>query len=94
MKDITQVGLASQAEQTLVHREVVESAPLPHNFYRGPRPGRRLAPTESELSTRDRVTLLCGQLRLLRLRAEMGMFVSPDSIARAERLASSLEAAA
>jgi len=74
--------------------EIVRSADVSRRHYFGPRPGRRSAPTESELSARDRVALLCGQLRLLRLRAEMGVFVSPDSIARAERLAGSLRVAA
>ena len=74
--------------------EVVRSANVSRRFFSGPRPGRRSTPIESELSTHDRVTLLRAQLRLLRLRAEIGIFVSPDSIARAERIASSLEAAA
>jgi hypothetical protein len=74
--------------------EIVRSADVSRRLYSGPRPVRRSAPIESELSTRDRVALLLAQIRLLRLRAEMGVFVSPDSIARAERLASSLETAA
>ena len=72
--------------------EIVRSAGVSRRHYFGPRPGRRSSPTE--LSQRDRFTILRGQLRLLRLRAERGIFVTPDSIARAERLASSLEAAA
>lgn len=72
--------------------EIVNSANFSRRFYSGPRPGRRSAPRE--LSTQDRITLLRGQLRLLRMRAEAGMFVSPDAIGRAERLAGSLEAAA
>jgi hypothetical protein len=31
---------AARRKSQTVHREVVESAPLPRHFYRGPRPGR------------------------------------------------------
>jgi len=72
--------------------EVVHSANVSRSRYFGPRPGRPTA--ARELSTHDRLTLLCGQLRLLRRRAELGLIVTADSIERAERLASSLEAAA
>jgi hypothetical protein len=74
--------------------EVVRSADVSRNHYFGPRPGRRSAPTEAELSKHDCIAILRAQLRLLRLRAETGAFISPDSIAHAERLASTLEVAA
>jgi hypothetical protein len=40
----------------------------------------------------ERLTVLRGQLALLRMRAEQGIPVSVESIARAERLARGLEA--
>jgi len=40
---------------------------------------------------RDKLTILRGQLTIIRTRAEQGISVSVESIARAERLARSLE---
>ena len=40
---------------------------------------------------RDKITILRGQLTIIRMRAESGIPVSVESIARAERLARSLE---
>jgi hypothetical protein len=40
---------------------------------------------------RDRLTILRGQLTIIRTRAERGIPVSVESIARAERLARGLE---
>ena len=74
--------------------EVVRSADVSRRHYSGPRPGRRCAPRETGLSADDRLTLLRGQLRLLRLRAEAGLAVSPAALGRAEQLAHSLEVAA
>jgi hypothetical protein len=74
--------------------EIVHSPSLSRRHYAGPRPGRHPLRCKPELSTRDRLKLLRGQLRLLRMRAEAGMFVTPDALGRAERLANSLEAAA
>jgi hypothetical protein len=45
------------------------------------------------LSRDERITLLCGQLKLLRLRAEQGILVSEAALARTEQLARTLEAA-
>jgi hypothetical protein len=44
------------------------------------------------ISWRDRLTILRGQLTIIRTRAESGIPVSVESIARAERLARGLEA--
>jgi hypothetical protein len=41
---------------------------------------------------RDRLTILRGQLTIIRTRAESGISVSVESIARAERVARELEA--
>ncbi len=41
---------------------------------------------------RDRLTILRGQLTIIRTRAESGIPVSVESIARAERVARELEA--
>lgn len=41
---------------------------------------------------RDRLTILRGQLTIIRTRAENGIPVSVESIARAERVARELEA--
>lgn len=41
---------------------------------------------------RDRLTILRGQLTIIRARAESGIPVSVESIAQAERLARGLEA--
>jgi hypothetical protein len=41
---------------------------------------------------RDRLTILRGQLTIIRSRAESGIPVSVESIARAERVARELEA--
>jgi len=46
----------------------------------------------AELPRRDRLTILRGQLTLIRSRAENGISVSVESIARAESVARSLEA--
>jgi hypothetical protein len=43
------------------------------------------------LPRRDKLTILRGQLTILRLRAEQGIAISIECIARAERLAQSLE---
>ena len=43
------------------------------------------------VSHSDRLTLLRAQLTLLRMRAEQGISLSSDSIARAESLARTLE---
>jgi len=48
----------------------------------------------AELPRRDRLTILRGQLTLIRSRAENGIPVSVESIARAESVARSLEAEA
>jgi hypothetical protein len=47
----------------------------------------------SKLSRRDLPTILRGQLTILRVRAEQGIPISVESIARAERLTRNLEAA-
>lgn len=44
------------------------------------------------LSRSERITLLCAQLKLLRLRAEQGIPVSEDVLARTELFARTLEA--
>ena len=44
------------------------------------------------ISLRDRLTILRGQLTIIRTQAESGIPVSVESIARAERLAHGLEA--
>jgi hypothetical protein len=41
---------------------------------------------------RDRLTILRGQITIIRTRAEQGIPVSVESIARAERVARELEA--
>jgi hypothetical protein len=43
------------------------------------------------LSHRDRLTILRGQITLLRCRCEADLAVTIDALARAERLARSLE---
>jgi hypothetical protein len=43
------------------------------------------------LSRPERLTVLRGQLTILRMRAEQGITVSTESIARAEQLARTLE---
>ena len=73
-------------------REIVHSASVSRGHYYGPRPGRPSA--SPELSVRDRIMILHKQLELLRRQAELGVFVSPDSLGRVERIARSLEAAA
>lgn len=45
----------------------------------------------AEIPRRERLTILRGQLTILRMRAERGIPVSVDSIARAENLARTLE---
>ena len=45
----------------------------------------------AELPRRDKITILRGQLTIIRTRAEQGIPVSVESIARAEDLARSLE---
>jgi hypothetical protein len=47
----------------------------------------------ANLPRRDRLTVLRGQLTIIRMRAEQGVPVEVDSIARAESVARSLEAA-
>jgi len=44
-----------------------------------------------DISRRDKLTILRGQLTIIRMRAESGIPVSVESIARAECLARSLE---
>jgi hypothetical protein len=46
----------------------------------------------SGLPLRDRITILRGQLTIIRMRAEQGVAVSVESLARAEAFARSLEA--
>jgi hypothetical protein len=46
----------------------------------------------AKLPRRDRLTILRGQLTLIRIRTENGIPVSVESIARAESVARSLEA--
>lgn len=45
----------------------------------------------ADLSRRDKLTILRGQLSIIRMRAEQGIPVSVECIARAERLAKSLD---
>jgi hypothetical protein len=45
----------------------------------------------ADLSHRDKLTILRGQLTIIRIRAEQGIPVSVQCIARAERLARSLD---
>jgi hypothetical protein len=45
----------------------------------------------AELPRRDKLTILRGQLTIIRMRAEQSIPVSVECIARAERLARSLE---
>jgi hypothetical protein len=45
----------------------------------------------SGLPRRDKLTILRGQLTIIRMRAEQGIPVSVESIGMAERLARSLE---
>lgn len=45
----------------------------------------------ADLSRSDKITILRGQLTIIRTRAEQGIPVSVESITRAERLAWSLE---
>jgi len=45
----------------------------------------------AELSRRDKHTILRGQLTIIRMRAERGIPVSVETLARAEELARSLE---
>lgn len=45
----------------------------------------------AEIPRRDRLTILRGQLTVLRMRAERGIPVSVEAIARAEDLARTLE---
>jgi hypothetical protein len=44
-----------------------------------------------EIPRRDRLTILRGQLTVLRMRAEQGIPVSVEAIAKAENLARTLE---
>jgi hypothetical protein len=69
----------------------VQSAPLGRRRYHGSRPGRSLI-SKPELSPRDRIIALRGQLTLLRKRIQAGLPVTADCVMRAERLARSLEA--
>jgi hypothetical protein len=71
--------------------EIVRSAPVTHRHYQGSRPGRRLI-SKPELSPRDRIVALRGQLTLLRKRLQAGLPVTADCVMRAERLARSVEA--
>jgi hypothetical protein len=50
-----------------------------------------LQPGDREISLRDAITILRGQLTVIRTRAEQGLPVSVASIIRAENLARSLE---
>jgi len=45
----------------------------------------------ADLPRRDRLTILRGQITLILMRAEQGIPVSVEGMARAERLARSLE---
>jgi hypothetical protein len=45
----------------------------------------------AEIPRRERLTILRGQLTIIRMRAESGIPVSVEAIARAERIARSLE---
>lgn len=74
--------------------EIVRSAAVSRRRYFEPHPARRPVRSEPEPSAHDRLTVLRGQLRLLRLRAEAGLPVDAAAIGRAERLAISLEASA
>lgn len=47
--------------------------------------------SSTEIEARDKLTILRGQLTLLRMRAERGIVLSLESIARAEDLARALE---
>jgi hypothetical protein len=97
MENISAVELERQISSLPEVRpgiEIVRSPSLSRRSYAGPRPCHRPVRSQPELSARDRLTLLRGQLRLLRLRAEAGLPVAPDAIRRAERVAASLEIAA
>jgi hypothetical protein len=50
------------------------------------------APYRVDLSQRSKLTILRGQLTVIRARAESGIPVSVESLARAENVARSLEA--
>jgi hypothetical protein len=71
--------------------EVVRSAGVSRRYFSGPRPGRGPSPAP-ELSKHDRIVILRGQLTMLRKQLEAGLQISIGSVARAERLACSLEA--
>ena len=71
--------------------EIVRSAPIGSGNYHGPRPNRSPI-SKQELSPRDRIVALRGQLTLLRKRLQAGLPVTADCVLRAERLARSLEA--
>jgi|SRR5665213_2113853 len=71
--------------------EIVASAPIGSRNYHGSRPVRSLI-SKQELSPRDRIVALRGQLTLLRKRLQAGLPVTADCVLRAERLARSLEA--
>lgn len=75
-------------------RPLIHSASISRRHYAGPRLGRRPVRFQPELSAHDRLVLLRSQLRLLRLRAQAGLPVTPAAIGRAELLANSLEDAA
>jgi hypothetical protein len=46
---------------------------------------------DQAVSPRDAITVLRGQLTIIRIRAEQGLTISVESISRAENLARSLE---
>jgi hypothetical protein len=70
--------------------EIVRSAPIGSRNYRGSRHTHSPI-SKQELSPRDRMIALRGQLTLLRKRLQAGLPVTADCVLRAERLAISLE---
>ena len=93
------VCTSQQVRSWAVQRpQEIRSAELSQRFWRHPdgstQDARRPVRSQPELTARQRFVVLRGQLRLLRLRAQAGLPVSPAAIGRAERLLDSLEFAA
>jgi len=83
--------LPSSSSQHSIGLKIVRSAPCVRKHCYRFRPARSIN-SKSELSPRDRIITLCGQLTLLRKRLQAGLPVTADCVMRAERLARTLEA--
>jgi len=91
MQNVTPIETSGKSQVRHSGIEIVPSAGVSRRYFSGPRPGRRYVCRESTLSRHDRIVVLRGQLKLMRMQLQAGLEITVGSIARVERLASTLE---